>query len=86
MTDHTDPDPLELIEAVRAARAEADRLRRARVAGQVGYADVASAEYRAALAVQRARDAGLLRHKFSVDTSAVLGRAEQHDVHGTPTW
>jgi hypothetical protein len=62
-----------LLEAIRSSRAEADQLRRLRVAGHVGHSDVASAEYRAALAVQRAIDAGVLPRRGVADLRRQAG-------------
>lgn len=55
-----DTDPIAQLEEVRLRRAELQTAKRLRTQGEVGFSDVCAAEYRLGLAVQRARDAGLL--------------------------
>lgn len=63
-TDKTTPttatEAVDLLDTIRVRRVELAHVTRQRTLGNAGYSDVCAADYRLALAVQRARDAGLL--------------------------
>jgi hypothetical protein len=72
-------DAIDLLEQLRAARAETERVRDLRARGECGYSDLSGAQFRHAVALLRCRDAGLVVDRFSVDTAALLHRPDVGD-------